>query len=241
MGNGRRRSDMHRPVVSRAAYDRAWPAPARCFSWGEVRDQHRALACGERCPIPCYHTNFAFERRYRPLAAPGPIQCAGHRHRTCGGDVGLGVATGPAMHLAVDEYEQQVHILARERLFGDRAFGLSEQGVELAFEVFEFARVRRIRLFQQGADALGEFVERSPDIARHGSVDQRMQYLTPVRDIHPSEVGGGVSHEEETLGRKTDKNRHRKRIAHHILGNSNIRPSVPITGFCHLPRQHKRC
>ena len=67
------------------------------------------------------------------------------------------------MHLAVDEHERQVYIVARERLFGDCTFGLGEQGVELAFEVFEFARGRRFVLLQQGADALGEFFERSPD------------------------------------------------------------------------------
>ena len=81
------------------------------------------------------------------------------------------------MHLAVDEHERQVYIVARERLFDDRAFGLGEQGVDLAFEVFELVRGRRFVLRQQGADALGELFERSPDIARCGFVDRRMGYF----------------------------------------------------------------
>ena len=44
------------------------------------------------------------------------------------------------MHLAVDEHKRQVHIVAGERLFGDRALGLGEQRVQFAFEVFESAR-----------------------------------------------------------------------------------------------------
>ena len=60
------------------------------------------------------------------------------------------------MHLAVDEYERQVHIVAGERLFGDRALGLGEERVQFTFEVFESARGRRFVLLQQGADVLGE-------------------------------------------------------------------------------------
>ena len=45
------------------------------------------------------------------------------------------------MHVAVDEYEPQVHIVAGERLFSDRALGLDEQRVLFTFEVFESARV----------------------------------------------------------------------------------------------------
>ena len=105
-----------------------------------MRHQHRALACGERCPIALHDADLALQRRHRPLTAPGAIQRARHRHRTSGGEVGLGTATGPAMHLAVDEHERQVYIVAGERLFGDRTLGLGEQGVELAFEVLELTR-----------------------------------------------------------------------------------------------------
>ena len=81
------------------------------------------------------------------------------------------------MHLAVDEHERQVHIVAGERLFGDRALGVGEQRVQFTFEVFESARVRRFVLLQQGADALGERIERSPDIAGSTIVDWRMGYF----------------------------------------------------------------
>ena len=59
------------------------------------------------------------------------------------------------MHPAVDEHERQVHIVAGERLFGDRTFGVGEQCAQFAFEVFESARVRRFVLLQQGGDTLG--------------------------------------------------------------------------------------
>ena len=75
---------------------------------GQMRDQHRALACRERRPVPLDDAGPAFQRRHRPLTAPGPIQRAGHRDWTGGGEVGLGAATGPAMHLAVDEHQRQV-------------------------------------------------------------------------------------------------------------------------------------
>ena len=54
-------------------------------------------------------------------------------------------ATGPAMHLAVDEHERQVHIVAGERLFGDRALGLGEPRVQFAFEVFRIRPRATIR------------------------------------------------------------------------------------------------
>ena len=142
-----------------------------------MRDQYRALAGGERRPVPLDDANPALKRRHRPLAAPGPIQRAGHRYWTGGGEVGLGATTGPAVHLAVDEHERQVHIAARECLFGDCALGLGEQHVQFAFEVFESTRSRRFVLLQQGADALGELFERSPAIARCRFVDQRMGYF----------------------------------------------------------------
>ena len=117
------------------------------------------------------------QRRHRPLTAPGPIQRARHRHRTSAGEVGLGTATGPAMHLAVDEHERQVHIVARERLFGDRTFGVGEQCAQFAFEVFESARVRRFVLFHQGGDALGQVIEYSRGIAWSRFVERRMGYF----------------------------------------------------------------
>ena len=45
------------------------------------------------------------------------------------------------MSLAVDEHHGQVHIVAGERLFGDRALGVGEQRVQLALEVFESTRI----------------------------------------------------------------------------------------------------
>ena len=68
------------------------------------------------------------------------VRITSHRHRTRGGEVGLRATAGPAMHLAVDEHERQVHIVARERLFGDRSLGLGEQRVQVTFGVFESTR-----------------------------------------------------------------------------------------------------
>ena len=81
------------------------------------------------------------------------------------------------MHLAVDEHERQVHIVAGECLFGDRTLGVGEQRMQFAFEVFESARVRRFVLLQHGGDALGEVFERSPGIAGSRFVDWRMGYF----------------------------------------------------------------
>ena len=67
---------------------------------------------------------------------------AAHRHRTRGGEVGLRATACPAMRLAVDEHERQIHIVAGERLFGDRTLGLGEQRVQFTFEIFETTRVR---------------------------------------------------------------------------------------------------
>ena len=49
--------------------------------------------------------------------------------------------------------------------------------MQFAFEGFESARVRRFVLLQQGADALGERLKRSPDIASSRFVDWRMGYF----------------------------------------------------------------
>ena len=81
------------------------------------------------------------------------------------------------MHLAVDEHERQAHIVAGERLFGDRTFGMGEQGAQFAFEVSESARVRRFVLLHQGGDTLGEVFERSPGIAGSRFVDRRVGYF----------------------------------------------------------------
>ena len=116
-------------------------------------------------------------RRHRPLTAPSPIQRARHRHRTRGGEVGLRATACPAMHLAVDEHERQVHIVAGECLFGDRTLGLGEQRMQFAFEVFESARVRRFVLLHQGGDALGEVIECSRGIAWSRFVERRMGYF----------------------------------------------------------------
>ena len=143
----------------------------------QVRDQHRALACGERRPVPLDNADLAIQRRHGPLTASCSIQRARHRHRTRGSKVGLGTATGPAMHLAVDEHERPVHIVAGERLFGDGTLGLGKQRVEFAFEVFELARVRRFVLLQQGGYVLREVLERSSGIAGSRLVGQRMGYF----------------------------------------------------------------
>ena len=54
------------------------------------------------------------------------------------------------MHLAVDEHERQVHIVAGECLFGDRTLGLGEQRVQFAFEVFEIRPSSTIRTSSPG-------------------------------------------------------------------------------------------
>ena len=143
----------------------------------QMRHQHRALACGERCPIALHDADLALQRRHRPLTAPGPIQRARHRHRTSAGEVGLRATACPAIPLSVDEHVGQVYIVAGERLLGDRALGLGEHGMEFAFEFFKAAVVRRFVLLQQGAHALWEFFERGPHITGSRFIDRRMGYF----------------------------------------------------------------
>ena len=80
------------------------------------------------------------------------------------------------MRLAIDEYVGQVDIMAGERFAGDRTFGLGEQHVELAFEVFEVGHLRGFVVFEQCAHALGELGQDGKGVERGGFVHRRMGY-----------------------------------------------------------------
>ena len=88
--------------------------------------------------------------------------------------------------VTIDEHERQVHVVATERHFRDRALGLGKQRVQFAFKVFESEGVGRIVILAQSADTPGEVFERGPDILGISFVDKCMGYFDP--GSYPSTV-----------------------------------------------------
>ena len=105
---------------------------------GSARGRTDARCCPTCRQPPAAWRGAQGRTRKRPALpncrAPRPVQRTQHRHRAGGAEVGLLEAPGPAMALAVDEHEGQVHILSGQRLLGDRALGVGEQRAQRAFE-----------------------------------------------------------------------------------------------------------